>query len=66
MTARVLGSLQDMMRRSNRNVRELEHLWRGAKSYGSSADVFTGNFASGVRSVAKTGTCLQTFVSGQP
>ena len=25
----------------------LEHLWRGEPSYGSSADVFTGNFPSG-------------------
>ena len=30
-------------------TKELEMLWRGAKSFGSSADVFTGNFGSGAR-----------------
>ena len=28
--------------------KQFEMLWRGAKSYGSSADVLAGNFASGV------------------
>ncbi len=27
--------------------KQFEMVWRGAKSYGSSADVLTGNFASG-------------------
>lgn len=30
-----------------RESKQLELLWRGAKSYGSSADVFTGNFPNG-------------------
>lgn len=47
--AAVPGPLQDMFRRSNKSVKALELLWRGAKSYGASADVFTGNFASGAR-----------------
>lgn len=37
--------LQDMARRKKR--KEMELLWRGAASFGSDADVFTGNFASG-------------------
>ena len=28
--------------------KQFEMVWRGAKSYGSSADVLTGNFASGM------------------
>ncbi|KAK9903926.1 hypothetical protein WJX75_000663 [Coccomyxa subellipsoidea] len=36
---------QDRQLRSN--TKDLELLWRGAKSYGSSADVFTGNFPFG-------------------
>ncbi|KAK9786492.1 hypothetical protein WJX73_000911 [Symbiochloris irregularis] len=36
---------QDMERR--RKTKELELLWRGSASYGTEADVFTGNFADG-------------------
>ena len=36
---------QDMKRRKKR--KEMELLWRGAASFGTDADVFTGNFASG-------------------
>ena len=36
---------QDMERRKKR--KEMELLWRGAASFGTDADVFTGNFASG-------------------
>jgi len=36
---------QDMALRGKK--KQFEVLWRGAKSYGSSADVLTGNFASG-------------------
>ena len=32
--------------------KQFEMLWRGAKSYGSSADVLAGNFASGVHPVS--------------
>ena len=39
---------QDMAIRGSPENLELELLWRGAHSYGSSADVFTGNFYSGV------------------
>lgn len=34
--------------------KQFELLWRGAKSYGSSADVLTGNFASGAPSHAQS------------
>ena len=37
--------LQDMAIRGTK--KQFELVWRGAKSYGSSADVLTGNFASG-------------------
>ena len=37
--------LQDMAIRGAK--KQFELVWRGAKSYGSSADVLTGNFASG-------------------
>jgi hypothetical protein len=42
---------QDMAIRGDPANRELELVWRGAASYGSSADVFTGNFYSGVPSL---------------
>ena len=38
--------LQDMAIRGPK--KQFELVWRGAKSYGSSADVLTGNFASGI------------------
>ncbi len=38
--------LKDMAVRGPK--KQFEVLWRGAKSYGPSADVLTGNFASGV------------------
>jgi len=42
---RAQNHMQDMAVRGTKKQYEL--LWRGAKSYGSSADVITGNFASG-------------------
>ena len=38
---------------ARREPKEFELLWRGAKSYGSSADVLAGNFASGGPSPAQ-------------
>lgn len=38
--------LQDMAIRGPK--KQFEMVWRGAKSYGSSADILTGNFASGI------------------
>ena len=38
---------------ARREPKEFELLWRGAKSYGSSADILAGNFASGGPSPAQ-------------
>lgn len=55
----VIISSQDMERRKGR--KEMELLWRGAASFGSSADVFTGNFASGeLTSASSTEPLLRT------
>jgi hypothetical protein len=40
-----VGWPQDMELRAARQ--QLEFVWRGSRSFGADADVFTGNFASG-------------------
>lgn len=39
------SALQDMDKR--KKLKQMEVLWRGSESYGSDADVFTGNFPAG-------------------
>jgi hypothetical protein len=58
-SATVNWQSQDMAWRKKR--REMELLWRGAASFGTDADIFTGNFASG-RSCAQATT--QVWLSG--
>ena len=43
---RMTASQQDLERR--KKTKELEMLWRGAKSFGKEADVFLGTFPSGM------------------
>ena len=53
------NAVQDMDKR--KRLKQMELLWRGSESFGSDADVFTGNFPAGVTvsvaSVALLATC---------
>ena len=40
-------NMQDLERR--KKTKELEMLWRGAKSFGKEADVFLGTFPTGAK-----------------
>lgn len=60
ITSVARAALQDMDVR--KQAKQMEMLWRGAKSFGDTADVFTSNFPTGMckKHLLQYASCLGT------